>query len=60
MRDAEALANAVVDVMQTDAQVLERIVQQAHDFVKAEFAAEDSIGQFLELYEGVCGFKVES
>lgn len=60
VRDAEALANAVVDVMQTDAQVLERIVQQAHDFVKAEFAAEDSIGQFLELYEGVCGFKVES
>lgn len=53
VRDAEALANAVVDVMQTDAQVLERIVQQAHDFVKAEFAAEDSIGQFLELYEGL-------
>lgn len=53
VRDAEALAEAIVEVMQTSEQELQRIAKNAHDFVKQQFSAEDSIEKFLKLYGAV-------
>lgn len=53
VRDPESIANAIVEVSQTVEQELQRITQNAHDFVKEHFNAEDSIKQFVELYEEV-------
>jgi colanic acid/amylovoran biosynthesis glycosyltransferase len=50
VRDADAFANAIVDVSQTSDIELQRITQNAHDYVKKHFKAEDSIEQFLEMY----------
>ncbi len=55
VRDAQAIAEAVIDVSTTTEEDLQRITQNAHDFVKREFFADDSITQFLELYESVIG-----
>lgn len=52
-RDAEEIANAIVKVSRTKEHDLQRITQKAHDFVKIQFDSEDSIKQFLELYEGI-------
>jgi colanic acid/amylovoran biosynthesis glycosyltransferase len=52
-RDPIAIADAVVDIMQTTEPELQRITQNAHDFVKAHFNAENSINEFLELYDKV-------
>lgn len=53
VRDSEAMAQAIIDVTQTSEKDLQEITQHAHDFVKTHFNAEDSIQQFLELYERV-------
>lgn len=53
VRDSEALALAVEEMINTSEEELKRITQNAYDFVKMHFDAEDSIQQFLELYEGV-------
>lgn len=53
VRDPQAIADAILDVSQTSEQELQRIMQNAHDFVKTHFNAEDSIRQFVELYESV-------
>jgi glycosyltransferase involved in cell wall biosynthesis len=55
VRDPEAMAQAIIDVTKTSEKDLQKITQQAHDFVKTHFNAEDSIQQFLELYESVVG-----
>ncbi|MFC4721200.1 glycosyltransferase family 4 protein [Geojedonia litorea] len=53
VRDPEALAKAIVEVAESSEVELQRITQNAHDFVKEHFGAEDSIQQFLDLYEDV-------
>ena len=53
VRDSQAIAEAILDVTQTSEQELQRIMQNAHDFVKAEFNAADSIEQFIKLYDSV-------
>ncbi|TVZ59159.1 colanic acid/amylovoran biosynthesis glycosyltransferase [Flavobacteriaceae bacterium MAR_2010_105] len=53
VRDAQALADAIVEVSQTSEQELQRITKNAHDLVKQQFNAEESIQAFLELYEDV-------
>lgn len=55
VRDAEAIADAIVEVQATTEVDLQRITKNAHDFVKTEFNSEDSIKQFLEMYESVVG-----
>ncbi len=51
VRDAEAMADAVIELSQTPIDELQRITKRAHDFVKREFNAADSIEQFVRLYE---------
>lgn len=53
VRDPEAMAKALLEVMHTSEEALQRIAQNAHDLVKAEFCAERSIQRFLELYDQV-------
>jgi len=53
VRDSNAIADAVVEITQTSESELQRITQNAHEFVKTHFNAEDSIRLFLELYEAV-------
>ncbi|RIA10260.1 colanic acid/amylovoran biosynthesis glycosyltransferase [Flavobacteriaceae bacterium MAR_2010_72] len=53
VRDAQALADAIVEVSQTSKQEVQRITKNAHDLVRQEFNAEESIQAFLELYEDV-------
>ena len=53
VRDPQAIADAILDVSQRPKQDLQRITQDAHDFVKAEFNAVESIRQFVDLYESV-------
>ena len=53
VRDAEALANAVQEIIKTSEVELQRITLNAHQFVKSHFNAEDSIARFLELYGSV-------
>ncbi|WP_053990393.1 glycosyltransferase family 4 protein [Mangrovimonas sp. TPBH4] len=60
VRDPEAMAKAVLEVMHTSEEDLQRIAQNAHDLVKAEFCAERSIQQFLELYDQVLGGVITS
>ncbi|WP_452218801.1 glycosyltransferase family 4 protein [Lacinutrix undariae] len=55
IRNPEALVDAIYDCAQTPEIELQRITKNAHEFVKTHFNAEDSIGQFVELYEGVVG-----
>ena len=55
VRNPDAIAEAIIDVTQTSDEGLLEITQHAHDFVKEHFNAEDSIQQFLELYERVAG-----
>ncbi|WMI69850.1 glycosyltransferase family 4 protein [Mangrovimonas sp. YM274] len=58
--DPEAMAKAVLEVIHISEEVLQRITQNAHDLVKAEFCAEHSIQQFLELYDQVLGGVITS
>lgn len=53
VHDPQAIADAILDVSQTQEQELQRITQNAHDFVKMEFNAGDSIQKFLKLYQSV-------
>ena len=53
VRDPESIAEAIIEFTKTSEKDLHRITQNAHDFVKAHFNAEDSIQKFLELYEEV-------
>ncbi|WP_274475879.1 glycosyltransferase family 4 protein [Mangrovimonas aestuarii] len=52
-RNPQAIANAVREVINTPPQELYRITKNAHNFVKEHFNAEQSIKQFLELYDAV-------
>lgn len=52
-RNSKAIAQAIIEVSQTSESELQRITQHAHDFVKLHFNTEQSIKQFLELYEGI-------
>lgn len=53
VRNPEAMAKAVIEFANTPEFELQRITQNAHDFVLEHFNAEDSITQFLKLYESV-------
>ncbi|MCF1191228.1 glycosyltransferase [Mangrovimonas sp. AS39] len=53
VREPEAMANAVMDVINTPEQALQLIAQNAHDFVKAQFSAKERIAEFLKLYHEV-------
>jgi colanic acid/amylovoran biosynthesis glycosyltransferase len=53
VRDPEALANAIVEIKDTSEAELQDITKNAHHFVQEHFNAEDSIQQFLELYESI-------
>ncbi|WP_435139229.1 glycosyltransferase family 4 protein [Formosa sp. A9] len=55
VRNPEAMMQAVLEVLHTPESQLHSITQQAHDFVKREFYAKDSIQQFVSLYEAVVG-----
>ncbi|WP_417876890.1 glycosyltransferase family 4 protein, partial [Winogradskyella sediminis] len=55
VRDAEAMADAVIDLSITSKLELHTITKRAHQFVKREFNAEDSISKFVRMYEGVVG-----
>jgi len=55
VRDAEAMADAVIALSETSEQDLHAITQRAHEFVKREFNAEGSIGEFVALYEDLVG-----
>ncbi|REG87725.1 glycosyltransferase family 4 protein [Winogradskyella sediminis] len=55
VRDAEAMADAVIDLSITSKLELHTITKRAHQFVKREFNAEDSISKFMRMYEGVVG-----
>ncbi|MDU8885467.1 glycosyltransferase family 4 protein [Yeosuana sp. MJ-SS3] len=51
VRDPQAIANAIIEVSETSESEMQRITQNAHNFVKTHFNSEDSIKQFLILYE---------
>jgi colanic acid/amylovoran biosynthesis glycosyltransferase len=53
VRDSIAIANAVIEVSQTSDERLKQIVKNAHDFVKTNFKALDSIKEFDQLYQSV-------
>ncbi|WP_179319491.1 glycosyltransferase family 4 protein [Winogradskyella helgolandensis] len=53
VRDAKALANAVVDCMQVEEQHKRNMVQQAYDLVNANYHETHSISKMLRLYEGL-------
>lgn len=53
IRNPQSIADAVNDVVQTPEKEVQRITQKAHELVKAQFNAQDSIRQFLELYDKV-------
>ncbi|SDH87361.1 glycosyltransferase family 4 protein [Winogradskyella thalassocola] len=55
VRDSEAMADAVIALSETSELELHAITKRAHELVKREFNAEDSIAQFVRLYEGVVG-----
>ncbi|WP_179319492.1 glycosyltransferase family 4 protein [Winogradskyella helgolandensis] len=55
VRDAEAMANAVIALSVTSEFELHAITKRAHEFVKEEFNAANSIGQFVSMYEEVVG-----
>ncbi|NNE14173.1 MAG: glycosyltransferase family 4 protein [Saprospiraceae bacterium] len=51
MRNPEALANAVVELIESSEHDLQLMTQNANDIVKFNFKASDKIKEFLELYE---------
>lgn len=53
IRNPTAIVDAIIELSKTPEKELQRITQNAHDFVKAEFHAEDNISQFVDLYEEV-------
>jgi colanic acid/amylovoran biosynthesis glycosyltransferase len=53
VRDPQAIADAIVEVSETSELELQHITQNAHQFVKTHFNAEDGIRRFHELYERV-------
>jgi glycosyltransferase involved in cell wall biosynthesis len=55
VRQPKAIADAIIEFTETSENNLQRITQNAHEFVKTHFSAENSIQQFLELYESVVG-----
>lgn len=54
MRDFKAISNAVIDVYNSQEQDLQNITKNAHNLVKREFNAEDSINKFVTMYEDLC------
>lgn len=53
VRNPEAMARAIVKVINTPENKLSKIKEQAHNFVKTQFGAETSTEQFLNLYSKV-------
>lgn len=53
IRNPQSIADAVKDVVQTPEKEVQRIKQKAHELVKVQFNAQDSIYRFLELYDKV-------
>lgn len=53
VRDPNAIADAIMEVSKTSGVELQRITQKAHNVIKTGFNAEDSIQEFLELYDFV-------
>ncbi|WP_299276314.1 glycosyltransferase family 4 protein [uncultured Psychroserpens sp.] len=53
IRDAQAMADAIVELSQTPKEDLKRITENAHHLVRHTFNSEESIAQFIELYESV-------
>ena len=51
VRNPNAIADAIIELSETTERQLQSITQNAHDLVKAEFKAEDSIEKFVDLYE---------
>lgn len=49
--DSEAMADAALELLESPEDVLENIARNAHNFINSNFNAEDSIQQFLQLYE---------
>lgn len=53
MRSPQSIAEAVIEIIVTPEKEVQRITKKAHEFVKTQFNAQNSIGQFLELYDKV-------
>jgi colanic acid/amylovoran biosynthesis glycosyltransferase len=53
VRDPQAIADAIIEVAGTSESELQDMTQNAYNFVKTNFNAEDSIQQFVELYDRV-------
>ncbi|WP_178984752.1 glycosyltransferase family 4 protein [Winogradskyella helgolandensis] len=53
VRDAKALAHAVIDCLQVDVEDKRKMIQQAYDLVNANYHETHSIAQMLRLYEGL-------
>jgi len=53
VRNVEAIVNAVVEYDKMPEKELQTITQNAHDFVKKQFNANDSLKQFNDLYQSV-------
>ncbi|WP_225035563.1 glycosyltransferase family 4 protein [Winogradskyella sp. SM1960] len=53
VRDAEAMADAVIALSATSEPELHALTKRAHEFVKGAFNADDSIAQFVDLYKEV-------
>lgn len=51
VRDANAIVEAVIKLSRTDATKLQQTTSKAHNYVKKQFNAEQSMTQFLELYK---------
>ncbi|REE24460.1 colanic acid/amylovoran biosynthesis glycosyltransferase [Winogradskyella pacifica] len=59
VRDAKALADAVVDCMQIDVEDKRKITQEAYDLMNANYHERHSIARMLRLYDEVVGSDVE-
>ena len=53
IRSPQSIAEAVIEVTQMAENKVQRITQNAHQFVITQFNAQDSIREFLELYDKV-------
>lgn len=53
VRNPEALVSAITEIKETPENQLQHITKNAHQFVQEHFKAEDSIKQFIKLYESI-------
>lgn len=52
-RNPEALAETIVDFLNTSEEDLKNITERAHNLIRTEFQSEDKINEFLKLYSSV-------